>query len=422
MNVMHIAIGVLAVLGAGEIGGAAAQDINQYALGTVYRSELSPRNPWSGPAPAARAENSSPDSALNPAPATPGPVGDPGQPAESDDFAAAPAASNFPNPNYDECCRRFCPQPACPCMYGYVEALLFMRNAGFRRQPIVVDPNTNTTFMSTSAFNPNFNPGLRAVFGMRLFGRIPIEFDYFQLFEGSTSAVATSSDPGSFLIFPGNLSGNVFVDMSRVQANYASSLQSFAINFPCCCGCCEDYCDECGCSQTRCQSVTWFGGFRFLNLTDRLNIAAQRDVAGAVENGSYNIRTANRLFGGQLGARVRRTRGRFGWEGTGWSGLFGNAAQQSQMVTDFPNFALRPAVSSSRGGAAFVGGGNLSALYLLDDVWNIRAGYSVLWLQGLALSPDQLDFNFANAQGGSQLHNNTGLVLHGINIGLEARW
>jgi hypothetical protein len=92
------------------------------------------------------------------------------------------------------------------------------------------------------------------------------------------------------------------------------------------------------------------------------------------------------------------------------------------MVTDFPNFALRPAVSSSRGGAAFVGGGNLSALYLLNNVWNIRAGYSVLWLQGLALSPDQLDFNFANSQGGSQLHNNTGLVLHGINIGLEARW
>jgi hypothetical protein len=332
-----------------------------------------------------------------------------------------PAIANVQEDGFDGCWRPSCINP-CPCVYGLVEALFFMRNPRIAQQPIVVDALSNTTVLSTSDLTPNFNPGLRVLFGVRLFGGRALEFEYFTLFSGTTTAVATNSDPAVFLIFPGNLAGNVFLDMSSLQATYTSALQSFAVNLPCCCGCCDECCDECGCSVTRCQSFSWFGGFRYINLAERLNLTAQRTVSGAVEQGTYNIRTANNLFGAQLGARVRRTQGRFGWEATGFSGIFLNNAQQSQTVTDFPNFPLRPTVSSSRDGAAFVGGANLTGLYLLNNVWNIRAGYSVLWIEGLALAPDQLDFNFAMSPSGNQLHNGGGLLLHGINVGLEARW
>jgi hypothetical protein len=253
---------------------------------------------------------------------------------------------------------------------------------------------------------------------MRLPNGRAVEFDYFGLFGGNTSAVAVKPDPSAFLTFPDNLVGNVFVDMDRAQVNYSSSLQSFAVNLPCCCGCC----DECCCGDVRCRSFTWFGGFRYLNVNERLNITAQRTVAGAVEQGNYNIRTTNNLYGPQLGARLRRTQGRLGWDTTGFAGIFGNAAQQTQSVTDFPNFPLRPTVSSNRGGVAFVGGANLSGLYSLTNVWNLRAGYTILWIEGLALAPNQLNFNFASAQGGSQLHNGGGMFLHGVNVGLDARW
>ena len=113
---------------------------------------------------------------------------------------------------------------------------------------------------------------------------------------------------------------------------------------------------------------------------------------------------------------------RFGWEATGKAGIFGNDAQQKQSVTDFPNFPRRPTVSSGGGVMAFVGELNLSGLYRLTDVWNIRAGYSILWIEGLALAPDQLDFNFAASPSGNQLHNGGGMFLHGANVGLEARW
>ena len=119
---------------------------------------------------------------------------------------------------------------------------------------------------------------------------------------------------------------------------------------------------------------------------------------------------------------MRRSKGRLGWEATGKAGIFGYDAEQEQSVIDFPNFALRPTVSSNGSGVAFVGEANLSALYRLSNVWNLRAGYTALWIEGLALAPDQLDFDFASSTGGSRLHDDGGLFLHGVNVGLEARW
>lgn len=219
-----------------------------------------------------------------------------------------------------------------------------------------------------------------------------MEFDYFGLFGGSTSAVAVKPDPTSFLIFPNNLTGNVFVDMDSTRVNYSSAFNSFAVNLLCCCGCCEESCDKGskggkgGGGVARCRSVTWFAGLRYLNIAERLNISAQRIVGGGVEEGTYNTSTNNNLYGAQLGARLRRTSGRFGWDATGFAGIFGNDAQQTQAVTDFPNFPLRPTVSSSKAGVSFVGGTNVSALYSLTNVWNLRAGYTVLWVEGLALA------------------------------------
>ena len=203
-------------------------------------------------------------------------------------------------------------------------------------------------------------------------------------------------------------------------------LNSFEANCACCCGCCDstgcgESCGEGGCGQSRCQSLTWFSGFRYLNFGERFNMSAQRTVAAATESGSYNISTSNHLYGGQLGARIRRTRGRFGWEGSGAAGVCLNNSQQSQSVTDFPNFPLRNA-SKSGNGSAFVGDTNLSGIYRLNNVWNIRAGYNVIWIQGLALAPNQLDSDFAAAQGGTNLDNGGGMLLHGVNVGIEARY
>ncbi len=306
----------------------------------------------------------------------------------------------------------------CSSVYFNVGALYLNRVPRFGQQPLVVDPNANTTLLATSNLNRNINPGLQATLGKQLSNGRAIELSYLGLFSGGTTVSAVKPNPAAFLILPGNLAGNAFVDLDRADVQYSSALNSFAINLASCCGCCDEEC----CGAGRCQSWGWFGGFNYLNLSERLNIATQRTVANVVETGTYNIRTTNNLYGMQLGTRFRRTSGRFGWDANGSAGLYGNDASQTQSVTDFPNFPLRPNVGSSRGGVAFVGGGNLSGLYALTNIWNLRAGYNVLWIEGLALAPDQLDFNFAAAGGGSRLNSRGGLFLHGVNLGLEGHW
>jgi hypothetical protein len=181
----------------------------------------------------------------------------------------------------DGCESLFCNNP-CPCLYGMVEALFLTREPRLNRQPLVVDQTTNTTLLSNSGFDFNYNPGLRATVGMGLCRGLGMEFSYFGLFEGNDSVTVVRPDPNSFLTFRDNLAGNAFVDMDRVDVKYSSWINSFAVNLPCCCGCCDEIgcgevcgesgCGEGGCGDPRCQSLTWFSGFRYLNLGEEFNM------------------------------------------------------------------------------------------------------------------------------------------------------
>lgn len=347
-------------------------------------------------------------------------VGDLPAPATQQDPAAATLSATPETDALEGCCDPPCDN-ACPSTYGLIEALFLWRDSRLIDQAIIVDANTGETFMSTSDLDSDFAPGVRVTFGTRVCGGWMLEFSYFGLFQGNSSARAVSPGAGAFLIFPDNFFGNVFVGIDLAQADYSSALNNFELNLPCCCGCGDQCCDDCASDQVR-QSYEWFSGFRYINVDEELNILAERTVAGATEQGSYDIRTDNDLYGLQLGARTRRMRGRLGWETTGKLGLFANNARQQQTVSDFPDFEIRPSVSSSSTNLAYLGEFNVSALYQLTPVWNLRAGYMALWIDGLALAPDQPDFDFSSATGGEQLHNGGAIFLHGLTAGIEARW
>jgi hypothetical protein len=142
-----------------------------------------------------------------------------------------------------------------------------------------------------------------------------------------------------------------------------------------------------------------------------------------LEYGVYDIRGSNNLCGAQLGGRLRSWGARWGWEATGKAGLFGNGAHQEQYVLDWDDgpFPARPLVSAAGGRVAFVGELNLTGVYRLTDVWNLRAGYNLIWIGGVALAPDQLDFSGV-VPAGDQLRNDGQVFLHGVSGGLEARW
>ncbi len=364
---------------------------------------------------------------------------DTGQPAceSPEGEGLAPEPDDFRSEKRQDQCLPSLNCRACPRVYADVEALLLEQVPLSQNRPVVVDANTGRTFLLTSDLNSGFDPGLRATFGVRPCNGLALEFSYFGLFQ-SGSALTEKPDASSYLIFPGNFAGNVFVNMNQVQTDYVSSVKSFELNLPWCCGCCSDCgcsncgCgeatfDECGCAKAacgavRCRSLAWFAGIHYLDIGNKLNLAVQRNEAGGVENGAYDIHTANHLIGGQIGARLRSTVNRFGWEMTGKAGIYANDAEQTQSVIDFPNFPLRPSMSAYAGTTAFEGEINFSGIYRLTDVWSVKAGYNLIWVEDLALATDQLDFNFATSPSGNQLHPGGGLFLYGANVGLEARW
>ena len=100
--------------------------------------------------------------------------------------------------------------------------------------------------------------------------------------------------------------------------------------------------------------------------------------------------------------------------------MFGNAAQQSSvLLTEDNNTTVDRDSISHRGTVAFTGDLNLTVGFQLNDVWAFHAGYNVMWIDQVALAPDQLDFNPSSPS--TAINTGGDVFLHGINI-VEAHW
>ena len=72
------------------------------------------------------------------------------------------------------------------------------------------------------------------------------------------------------------------------------------------------------------------------------------------------------------------------------------------------------------GTVAFIGDLNLSVGYQLSRVWAARCGYNLMWIDQVALAPDQLDFDISSP--GTHISTGGDVFLQGINVALEAHW
>lgn len=303
----------------------------------------------------------------------------------------------------------------CPAIYGWVEGVFLERSNGSQTQPVVVLMPVSQTLVSTTDLQFGFAPGLRALLGAQLLDGWAIESSYLALFGAQSTAFVLNQDSENHLALPGG--SNLFSHANEMRVSYSSQLHTVDLNLVHCRCCCE----ACGDGPLRCQSFQWLAGFRYLNLTEAFGIVGRCDSCPPRFSFDYDIHTRNNLYGAQLGARYRRCRGRWSWEATGKAGVYLNDAQQTQQIVDLSGFSFRDS-NAAGGHAAFVGEVNLSGIYRLTDVWGLRAGYNLIGISGVALAPDQLDFSSDPTTAGRQLDRTGGLLLHGVNFGLEARW
>lgn len=293
------------------------------------------------------------------------------------------------------------------------EALLWFRDNASINQIVVIDEDiTDADYPVLGTGNLAFRvePGMRVQVGSNMNACSKCtawEFDYFGIFDwDATATVQGDNELGIF----GDLGllVNNFTGADEVRLDYSTRLHNIEMN------CVKHWGQNC------CESLDLLTGFRFAWLGEEFNINSMDDDQGATD---YNIATENHLYGYQIGARVKGERPRLGWEATGKAGIFGNHAEHDQLIsTDFPPPTFpRPRQSKSGGSLAFIGELSAKMVYRICQDWSLRGGYSVLWIEGVALAPDQLDFTFTPTSGHG-LNTNAGLLVHGANVGIEARW
>ncbi|MFH1267521.1 MAG: hypothetical protein ABIK89_17500 [Planctomycetota bacterium] len=73
---------------------------------------------------------------------------------------------------------------------------------------------------------------------------------------------------------------------------------------------------------------------------------------------------------------------------------------------------------------AFIGELGVTGVCRLGDHFTLRAGYQAMWIEGVALAPEQIPFTDVApfGAGTADLHATGGLLFHGCHLGLEARW
>lgn len=299
-----------------------------------------------------------------------------------------------------------------PQYYAMGEFVLYDRNNRSTRTPLLEDNSLNP-LLFTDDLDFDYEPGVRVRLG-RKNGPCShcdaCEIEYLGIFDWDASATLVDSNN---LNLPGALGSGVvngIVTAEEVRINYESSLHSIEAN------CVKCYCDD------GCRRVELLCGFRYLRLDENLNIASNNvNQVDAI----YDIDVDNNLYGFQVGVRARgQCSCRWGWEAVGKAGSYGNDARQSQFIIDnLPGtpFNLRPPTGASEGSVAFVGELSLTPMYKLNEIWTLRGGYNLLWIEGVALAPDQLDFTDTPTSGTS-IDTGSGVFAHGFSAGLEARF
>jgi hypothetical protein len=279
----------------------------------------------------------------------------------------------------------------------------------FRGGAIILQRSTPTA--STLAFVPggpslinanDFHFGFRTGFEVGAIRRLndcwDIDMRYLQI-DSLNASVGPVDTESSAVVFQQRGSVVFSQPPHSVTADYGSILRSAEINVR---------------RQTR-DWLTLLGGFRYVHLKESL--ALTQGLAF-----HHQVDTRNDLYGGQVGIEASLVnRSRIRLDGWAKAGLYGNDSQSRYifMVLEIP--ALNSDQSAERTPLAFVGDIGLNASLRLTEHILVRAGYQLLWVDGVALASDQFGVP-RPSETSIAIDSTGGVFFHGATLGVEVSW
>lgn len=285
----------------------------------------------------------------------------------------------------------FCTPP--PCYFGtfYVEGLIFNRRSNLERTPLLLD-STATEVLSTGDLNLSTEAGYRIGFWISHPSGIDWNVDYFNV--GNFVASETITDAaGTTTNFMG-----VASTVPTQTGQYESLLQSL----------------ECTLRVRQWRRMAPLVGARFIQIDEHFNIIQD----AATRQGLFS-ECDNQLYGMQ-----------FGFQGLicehHWWRL-----ETALKVGPFYNNVALDATSNPVGGTqtrrhvglgttALVGDARVGLVCQLGPRVNFRIGYQAVWIDGVALGPNQNNnISFTTNVDSVDL---SGVLYQGGDIGFEVSW
>lgn len=289
--------------------------------------------------------------------------------------------------------------------YFQADVLYLARFSDAGEQPIAVSlPPGSQTVLSTNdaRLSNKWRPGMMYTLGFNLDQVAQIEATYWGLNVWKNSNGA--SDPAGNLGLAGNLANSTtdFIFANRMGIDYVSRINNAEASY----------------KQTI-NGVTLLAGFRYLRLLETFDINSTSSIFGTTSD--YNVSSVNNLIGGQFGLGYTQEMGPFNLGILGKIGPYANVVHQTTIVQDFGNTILLRNSQKDGLPVSTLGEVQVNGVYRVTDWFSVHAGYRFIWIQNVALAPDQLDLN--NSPASARILNpHNHLLLQGFSAGAEIRW
>ena len=277
-----------------------------------------------------------------------------------------------------------CDFDCCPCppkMFLSFKALCMDRDGP--DSPLLLNDATGETVFSASQLDPGWALGSDVTLNRwTTFGGFQAR--YMGLYNNSATA-STGGFP-----FDTRDIGGTFNAGARLSYEYQSILNSAEANF-----------------YGTMGRLSLGGGFRWINLRDVVEYRYMDPMFG---NGSPEMDAINNLLGVQLATHWVCLEGRrLRLEATGRLGAFENNAE-----ADYKDLAFAFRASDEDSEWAYVAEAGIDLFFQLSQRCALTVGVQGMWIDGLALAPDQFFTSTINLDGS--------MLLYGGSAGFERRW
>jgi len=294
-------------------------------------------------------------------------------------------------------------RPSAPGWGAAVEFLMLTDGRRTEGPVLVRQVGTGTPHIASADLKGTHGVGERVTLTRFRSERTEFEFSYFGIYDWKRDA-ATTSNNSLELAGVVSLATFDYFDADMMTVIYRSSLNNLEFNWLQ--------------GLMAAESRKWVLGLRYLNWDEALHIQSLDLDSGTSD---FRVDSSNDLLGFQAGVNQAVNTGLGETMVKLRGGLFHNMASQDTLIMDIDNlFSLRD-VGASDSNLATMGEVGISHTFSPTDSVQFRFGYNMMWFEGLARAPRQVDLT-DDAASSTRIYMDGSAFLHGASAGVGFRW